>query len=33
MTENPDCLENVGYAKPALAPDEPHGAGYQCAFR
>ena len=31
MTENPECPENVGYAKPAHAPDEPLGAGCQCA--
>ena len=33
MAENPECPENVGYAKTAHAPDEPLGAGCQCAFR
>ena len=33
MAENPECLENQGYANPAHAPDEPHGAGRQGAHK
>lgn len=31
MAENPECLENTGYAKAAHSADEPRGAGRQCA--